>query len=164
MDDVNGAGRITEEQRQRIERYLHEQIPLSRQMGIHIASIGPAGVRLAAPLNPNINHRSTAFGGSVSAVAILSAWTLVYARLLDLPFTSRLVIQRNAVEYLLPVHDDFEAFCTAPLPEQWQRFVRALTRRGRARIELSAELTSGGRSVGTFTGAYVASRADTGDG
>ena len=109
-----------------------------------------------APLAPNVNHQKTVFGGSASAVAILSAWSLVYAGLYAEGVRSQIVIQRNEMEYLLPMEGDFEAFCPAPPEEVWSRFFEALTRRGRGRIELSAELAVGGTLAGRFRGTYVA--------
>ena len=47
-------------------------------MGIDVVAAGPDGVTLGAPLEPSINHRDTVFGGSAAAVAILSAWGLLF--------------------------------------------------------------------------------------
>ena len=66
---------------QTIQAYLYEQIPLSRAIAVQVREVTNNLVILAAPLKPNINHRSTVFGGSASALAILSAWTLVNFRL-----------------------------------------------------------------------------------
>jgi thioesterase domain-containing protein len=141
---------------QAIERYLHDHIPISRAMSIRVLALDAAGVRLGAPLAPNINHRSTVFGGSASAVAILAAWTLVHFRLREAGLDGRVVIQRNAVEYLSPIDDDFEAFCPAPPTRDWQRFTDSVARRGRGRLHLTAELRIGAERVGHFEGMYVA--------
>lgn len=138
------------------ERYLHEHIPLSRAMRVAVESIDGNGVRLRAPLAPNINHRSTVFGGSASAVAILAAWALVHFWLRALGIEGRVVIQRNSVEYLSPIETDFEAHCAPPSEREWQRFVDAVTRRGRGRIHLTAELRVEGLRVAHFEGVYVA--------
>ena len=53
-----------------IERYLHEHIPLTTHMEVGVDRIDGTGVRLTAPLAPNINHRQTAFGGSVAALRL----------------------------------------------------------------------------------------------
>jgi len=58
-----------------LQDYLHEHIPISSAMGVRVVACDESGVRLTAPLYPNINHRATVFGGSASAVAILAAWT-----------------------------------------------------------------------------------------
>lgn len=141
---------------QRLESYLHTHIPLTRAMQVRVLSVDVSGVRLGAPIEPNINHRNTVFGGSAATLAILSGWTLIHTRLRDAAFPSRIVIQRSSVEYLSPVHTDFEAFCPAPDPERWSRFLAGLRRRGRARILLNAELTGADGVAGSFEGAYVA--------
>lgn len=143
-----------------VERFLHQQIPLTQRMEVAVAQLDSAGVRLAAPLGPNVNHRQTAFGGSASALAILSAWTLVYVRTRALSFPTQIVIQRNAIEYLQPITGSFEAFCPAPSDAGWRRFLDGLVRKGRARIRLGAELSQAGTRVGTFEGSYVVSKMD----
>jgi thioesterase domain-containing protein len=139
-----------------VEAYLHRQIPLSREIGIRVVSVDAAGVRLAAPLEPNLNHQSTAFGGSVSCIAILSAWTLAHVRLREAGVTAAIVIQRNSVDYLKPVRAEMEAYCAAPAPAAWDRFVVGVRRRGRGRLRLSAEVSSEGVLAATFDGLYVA--------
>lgn len=139
-----------------VERYLHTHIPLTRAMKVAVRAVGPDGVRLAAPLEPNINHRNTVFGGSLATIAILSAWTLIHTRLRDAEIPGRIVIQRSNIEYLRPLDGAFEAYCPAPEPERWQRFLTGLSRRGRARILLHAELLGDGEIAGRFEGAYVA--------
>ena len=141
-----------------VERYLHDHIPLSKAMQIRVVEAGQERVRLSAPLAPNINHQSTAFGGSVSAVAILSAWTLLHLRLRDFTDPQRIVIQRNSMEYLLPIETDISATCAAPLDAEWKRFFDLLRRRGRARIDLSADVYAGEELAGRFEGSYVVLR------
>jgi thioesterase domain-containing protein len=141
-----------------IERYLHSRIPITGAMGVKVRSIDEAGVRLWAPIIPNINHRSTVFGGSACSLAILSAWTLLFVRLREPPLRSHIVIQRNTIEYLRPLSNDFEAFCRAPAPSEWDRFVHSLERRSRARIKLHAELYSDGELGGSYEGTNVADR------
>lgn len=139
-----------------LERYLHEQIPLSRALAVHVRHVGPELVRLSAPLAPNLNHRRTAFGGSVASLAILAGWSWLLARLADRDPVPRLVIQEQTVQYLAPIDAAFEAACAAPSEAAWRRFVRALDARGRGRLELTAEVTCQGRLAAKFHGLYVA--------
>ena len=92
-----------------LQQYLHEHIPLSRAMQVTVLAASVEEVLLAAPLAPNINHRETVFGGSASAVCILAAWSLVQVRLRAARIPARLVIQRNLMEYLLPVSGNADA-------------------------------------------------------
>lgn len=117
---------------------------------------GPDRVRIRAPLEPNLNHRSTAFGGSVAALAVLSGWTLVHLRLARQGLPARTVVQQSTVRYDAPIHDVFEAVCEAPAADVWTRFTRALARRGKGRVWVRASVASAGRVAASFEGAYVA--------
>jgi thioesterase domain-containing protein len=142
--------------RSAVEQYLHEHIPLSKAMAVSVTTINETGVILSAPLLPNINHRNTVFGGSISAVAILSAWTFVHVRLQILSLPCRIVIQSNSVEYLKPVEEEFQAHCITPFRQNWERFISAVSKRGKGRISLEAEIYSRGSLAGKFQGEYVA--------
>jgi thioesterase domain-containing protein len=138
-----------------LQRYLHAHIPISAAMGVEVDHAAASGVRLRAPLEPNINHRSTVFGGSASAVAILAGWTLLHVRLSHGGHGSRIVIQNSYVHYDAPIDDEFEAVALPPPDEAWGRFVRTLERRGKARIEIRVVLEQAGRIAGGLTASYV---------
>ena len=141
---------------QAIQAYLYEQIPLSKAMEIQVIEVTNNSVILAAPLQPNINHRSTVFGGSASTLAILSAWTLVNFRLRSEGINSRLVIQKNTMNYQKPIHDDFEAVCNLNHQEVWTRFITILHKKNKSRITVNSLLRCHGEQVGEFTGVFVA--------
>jgi|TARA_B100000959_G_scaffold273210_1_gene323488 thioesterase domain-containing protein len=139
-----------------VQDYLLEKIPLARQMEARVITCDDTGVRLAAPLAPNINHRGTVFGGSASAVAMLCGWALVHARIADLPFDTGLVIRRQQMEFDHPIDGDFQAWCAMPEREVLQRFDTDLADQGKSRVELAVQLHVGERCAATFTGVYVA--------
>jgi thioesterase domain-containing protein len=139
-----------------LEAYLHAHIPLSAAMQVSVRSVDPDGVTLAAPIAPNINHRETVFGGSASAVAILSAWSLLHTRMQAEGLRVRLVIQSNAMDYDKPIFGDFTARSSLADPEQWPRFMRMLARMRRARMRVNSVLESDGAVVGRLTGEFVA--------
>jgi thioesterase domain-containing protein len=141
-----------------LEQYLHEHIPLSLAMRVSVIEAGDEGVILSAPLAPNVNHTSTIFGGSASAVAILAAWSLVHVRLKSAGIACSIVIQRNNMEYEKPIYDCFTARSFITQLDSWQLFMRTLSRRGRARIAVSSLLQYEDRPVGRFQGDFVATR------
>ena len=139
-----------------LEAYLHAHIPLSAAMQVAVVSASVDSVCLAAPLAPNINHRSTAFGGSVSTLAILSAWSLVNLRLETEGLPSRLVIQSNRMDYDLPIAAAFTATASLADAGAWPAFRRMLVRKGRARIAVCASVACEGAAAGRFEGEFVA--------
>ena len=148
-----------------LERYIHEHIPLSRAMAVSVVAVEESVVTLQAPLAPNINHRETVFGGSASALAILAGWSLLHVRLNAQGIASRLVIQRNVMEYQRPIEGQFTARASLERPDRWQRFTDALRRKGKARVTVLAVLEHADQVVGRFSGEFVALGAgDAADG
>lgn len=145
-----------------LETYLHEHIPLSLAMQVSVLDATSEQIILSAPLAPNINHRETVFGGSASALAILSAWTLLHTKLTVSGFTCTLVIQRNTMSYEKAVTGRFSAQAKAPSAEAWQSFTRMLQRKGRGRISISSVLMQDGHAAGHFEGDFVALGATCG--
>ena len=139
-----------------LERYLHRQIPLSAAMQVSVLSATADSVMLGAPLAPNINHKSTVFGGSASAVAILAAWSLLHVRLLEEGLACEIVIQSNHMDYDRPITGAFTATSSLVDPPAWPDFLKILVRRKRARVEGQSVLTFGDAIAGRFKGRFVA--------
>jgi thioesterase domain-containing protein len=139
-----------------VQAYLYENIPLAAAMEVRVIEGGPKRVILEAPLGPNVNHRDTAFGGSVVTLAILAAWAQVQLRLQDRGVRGHTVIQRSTIEYVKPARAGFRVVCEGSIEEDWDRLCRAVDRFGKGRIRLEATVESGGREVARFRGDYVA--------
>jgi len=139
-----------------LEQYLHRQIPLSAAMQVTVDAAGPDSVILSAPLEPNVNHKSTAFGGSISALGILAAWSLVHLRLLEEGLSCEVVIQSNQMDYDRPITGPFTASSSLPDPAAWPAFLKILTGRGIARIAVRSELMFEAAVVGRLSGRFVA--------
>ena len=139
-----------------VQQYLYDHIPLSKAMQVSAIALSDSEVILSAPLAPNINHRDTVFGGSASALAILAAWSLLYLRLRNAGVESRIVIQRNTMDYQLPMDGEFFARSSLAHPEEWDRFMRLLTSKGRARISVSSTTEFEGKVTGQLVGEFVA--------
>jgi thioesterase domain-containing protein len=145
---------------QTIQDYLHEHIPLSRAMGVEVLKADNDGVVLSAPLEPNINHRETVFGGSASSLAILAAWSVVHFGLEREGLSCRVVIQKNTMSYDKPIAGVFTAKCDAPDEETWKRFVTTIKRKKMARIEVLSVLEYNHEIAGKMEGVFVAIRLD----
>ena len=138
--------------------YLHEHIPITRSLGVRVERYDDQSVRLAAPLARNLNHRATAFGGSLSSIAILSGWLLLHLQLRERGIANRLVIQRSAFDFEAPVDGDFAATSSLPPPATWSRFLATLSRHRAARVTVSSTIASASGIGGRHEGTYVAVR------
>jgi thioesterase domain-containing protein len=125
-------------------------------MDIRVLEAGPDGVDIEAPIEPNLNHRSTAFGGSVAALAILAGWTLVHLRLRAEGLVTHTVIQSSDVRYDAPIHAAFRAVTEPVDPDAWERFTKTIRRHGKGRLRLSVTVLAEGGPAASFRGAYVA--------
>jgi thioesterase domain-containing protein len=146
---------VRNEQLRELEQTLYAEIPLTRAMGVTVAHFDATGLTLSAPLEPNINHKSTAFGGSLATLATLAGWGLLQLVLRERPPVT-VVIQESSVQYLRPVAEDLRASCALPRAEALEKFLRLLARKGMARIELEVLIPAGGETAVKFRGLFVA--------
>lgn len=140
-----------------LQDVLHHEIPLSQAMGLMVRDYDGERLSLYAPLAPNVNHKATAFAGSLTAAATLAGWGLTWLLLRESDLLGVIVIHESASRYHLPVASDFIATCQAPSAAATERFLAVLRRRGKARLALSVEILDGADRVAmSFTGSYVA--------
>jgi thioesterase domain-containing protein len=137
-----------------LERTLHEEIPLSRAMGVRVAAYQDNTLQLAAPLAPNTNHKRTAFGGSLYSLAVLCGWGLLQIKLREAGLRKHIVIQASDIRYLLPVNEDMTAECRLD-EDAFAHLMRTLEKRGRARLTLDVAIMQDGCPAVEFSGRYV---------
>lgn len=143
-----------------LQCYLYEHIPLSEAIGIKVELASLEKVILSAPFANNINHKKTVFGGSLHAVATLACWSLLHLNLKNEENQHlQIVITKSDVSYHAPVDADFKAECVRPDPDVWQRFMKMLRSKGKARIELSAKIYHQEHLCVDYIGVFAALKA-----
>jgi thioesterase domain-containing protein len=141
---------------QALERLLHHDIPLTGDMGLRVRAWDNHCLRLHVPLAPNVNHKSTMFGGSLYCAAVLAGWGWLHLRLGEAGLSGgHIVIQQGQIDYPLPVAGDAMAVCENIDEALWQRFLKTYRRHGRARLQLQTQVLDGERCAVTFSGQYV---------
>ncbi|WP_159812020.1 YiiD C-terminal domain-containing protein [Pseudomonas sp. 18058] len=144
-----------------LESVLHHDIPLTRDMGLRVLDWREQQLSLYLPLDPNVNHKSTMFGGSLYCGAVLAGWGWLHLRLKEEGITDgHIVIQEGQISYPLPVTGDATAICPAPDERAWKKFLAMYQRYGRARLVLQTRIVNVGSEVDavTFSGQYVLHR------
>jgi thioesterase domain-containing protein len=144
-----------------LESVLHHDIPLTRDMGLRVLDWREQQLSLYLPLDPNVNHKSTMFGGSLYCGAVLAGWGWLHLRLKEEGITDgHIVIQEGQISYPLPVTGDATAICPAPDERVWKKFLAMYRRYGRARLVLQTRIVNVGSEVDavTFSGQYVLHR------
>ena len=144
-----------------LESILHHDIPLTREMGLKVLDWQHDQLQLHLPLQANINHKSTMFGGSLYCGAVLAGWGWLHLKLREAGIEDgHIVIQEGQISYPLPVTHDATAICAAPEEKVWKRFIATYKRYSRARLALDTWIVNEGsdeRAV-AFTGQYVLHR------
>lgn len=146
---------------QLLQSVLHQDIPLTRDMGVEVISWQDHQLRLHLPLAQNINHKSTLFGGSLYCGAVLAGWGWLYLRLKEAGIDDgHIVIQDGQIQYPLPVKRDGVAICDAPDEASWDKFLKMYQRRGLARLALKTRIVAEGSDAPAveFVGQYVLHR------
>ncbi len=137
-----------------LERTLHDEIPLSQAMGVSVTDYDGTSLKLSAPLATNINHKSTAFGGSLYSLAVLCGWGMLHLKLAEAALHKHIVIQESNIRYLRPVAQDMQAECNLD-DETLNKFLRTLNKHDRARLSLDVIIHNQGQPAVEFTGRYV---------
>lgn len=140
-----------------LEAFLHEKIPLTRAMGLHVAESNQQRVVLEAPLAANVNHLGTAFGGSLHALPTLACYAALWMLLREGGVDGHVVVKRSNASYRSPVTGRLRAVCARPSPAVCKEFMNDFKRHGKARMELSAIVDGGaGKPAVEFDGSFVA--------
>jgi thioesterase domain-containing protein len=145
-----------EDQLRDAERFLHERIPLTRAMDLRVLGHDEAGFVVAAPVALNSNHLSTAFGGSINAVATLAAYGLLWLALRE--EAADVVIRDSSIRFLRPIRETITASCAPPDRAELDQFVATLHSKGKARIGLRVEVREHDKLAAELRATFVAVR------
>lgn len=137
------------------QQLLYEQIPITEKMGLKVIEFKPYSVKILAMLEPNLNHKCTAFGGSISSLMTVCGWGAVFANVKDSYPDSHIVIQRGNIEYVSSIDKDFIAECTIEKQEEMRKLLLTYERFGRARITLDVYCRDGSKLLSKFQGQYA---------
>ena len=135
------------------EQYFHQQIPITRAMGVRVVANDENGFVIEAPVALNSNHLRTAFGGSINAVATLAAYGLLWLELRQ-P-AAHIVVAESSIRFLRPVRETIRAVCLRPAPAEWAAFQTRFIETGKARINLRVSVVEAGQTAAAFEGTFV---------
>ncbi|HEX8899150.1 MAG TPA: YiiD C-terminal domain-containing protein [Chthoniobacterales bacterium] len=138
------------------EKFLHEQIPITRAMGLRVVANDESGFTVEAPVALNSNHLRTAFGGSINAVATLAAYGFLWIELSDA--AAHVVVAESSIRFVRPVRETIRATCVRPDAKSLAAFRDRFAEKGKARIALRVSVTEAGATAAEFEGHFVARR------
>lgn len=137
-----------------LEKLLHDQIPMSKAMGIKVVRSDDTIIELSSPLLANHNHVGTAFGGSLSTLMILAGYCRLFVLMNG---TGHVLLKNTTMQFLKPVGEELRAIARMPDRKLCDHFLKTLEKKKRARITLNSEIilndgTVAARMTGEFVG------------
>jgi thioesterase domain-containing protein len=146
---------VTEESALRkIQAYFHEQIPITREMGVRVIANDENGFVIEAPVALNSNHLRTAFGGSINAVATLAAYGFLWLELNDA--SVHVVVAESSIRFLRPVRETIRAICRRHAAGELAEFRSQFAAKRKARIALRVNVVEEDETAAEFEGVFVA--------
>lgn len=139
-----------------INEHLHTQIPITRSMGIKVVKFCATAVHTSAPLEANINHQESAFGGSIATLGIITGFVAIWGYLKLQAKEAELVIQHSETEFSKPALGPMLAESRNLSEMAMKEFVASLESTGKSRILVTSDIFSEGKLVATNTGTFVA--------
>src|SRR3954465_9429675 len=117
---------------QQTQELLRTKIPITHAMGVRVEDYDGERLVLIAPLEANVNHLGTAFGGSLNALAVLSGYALLWLEMKETD--CHIVIRESSISYERPVRGRLRAVCFSPAREELEVFRLSFEQKGKARI------------------------------
>jgi len=137
------------------EEIIHTQIPVVKDMGIELSGFNGTEIKLKAPLDKNINHRFSAFGGSIYSVAVLAGYGLIFLNLRKRNLNPHIVVHKSNVVYKAPILKDFEAICKIENNKEFNEFIQYYNENKKSRFELTSNVIIDNRIAFTMQAKFV---------
>lgn len=139
-----------------LQNKLHNEIPLTKMMELKIQDYNEKELITTAPLSVNINDKGTAFGGSLSTMTIISAWSLCWLISKELGFNSNnIVIIKNETSFRKPVTKDIICHTKKPSNEEIKILKKKLLTKKSASIKIKSRIVENDEVCVDFLGYYV---------
>lgn len=140
-----------------IDNILRDKIKLYEHLGIEVLEITSHKAHFRVSLEKNLNHKGTAFGGSIYATGVMCAYALVLAGLKHYHIaTDNIVIAKGDISYLRPVDTDFDVVASFQSLQQEQNFFSQLQKNKRVKDVVKVQiLGEGGSLKASLSGTFV---------
>lgn len=140
-----------------LQNQLEKEIPMTQQLGFRVHSLSVDKAVCFLPLQPNLNHKGTLFGGSQYAGCALACYSLFLYNVRSLEeVTNNIVVSRGEIFYKKPAQGDVVIEALWPSENERERFLKSLEKKGKSRVGLLARVLSDtGLLLSEFHGDFV---------
>ncbi len=132
-------------------------MPPLEAMQLQLRHFDGERLHVEAPLSVNVNDKGSAFGGSLSALMTIAGWGLATLKLQQAGLAADVYVADSTVRYRAPLLHDLRGEAWLEPQSHWPDFVETFRRRGKARVQLLAQvLLPEGGVAAELSGRYVA--------
>lgn len=136
--------------------FFSQHLPITDYLNMKVDEFSGDAFSLAIDLQPSINDKLTAFGGSLYCVCVMNCWGMAYLQARQRGINPNMVVSHGEIDYIAPVNDErIVARCNTQIDTDWQGFFERLDERGRAKVSLQSEIICNGKTAVSFSGDYA---------
>ena len=142
---------------QAFQAAIYNNIPLVENMQLQLQTINSHRITATAPLAPNINDKSTVFGGSSAALMTICGWSLIKFQLESRQIDNDVVIHRSELQWNQAQTDDLIITAHIESDIKWTDLIATLNNKNRSiRIKINCEVLNQANQVcSQMTASYV---------
>ena len=141
---------------QQLNQFFNTHLPISDYLGMQVDEYTGDSLTLYAPLNPSINDKFTAFGGSLYCMTVMSCWGMAYLKALEAGIDEpNIVVAKGNIQYHLPVDTAIRATCVSPIENGFEQWLDYFNKKGRAKIDLCSSIMINDKEAVSFSGQYA---------
>lgn len=147
---------MTDDVTQYLTDFYAQHLPIADYLNMRVHSYDGNEFALAIDLQPSINDKLTAFGGSLFSVSVMNCWGMCYLQARERGIDPNMVVSHAEIDYLAPVNDEvIISTCKEPEGMNWEGFFESFESRGKARAKLKSSIYCNGREAVSFSGQYA---------
>jgi thioesterase domain-containing protein len=140
-----------------LEEFLYSSIPVVKSLQLAVNESDDS-IEFTIPLEPNINHAGSIFGGSLASLSALAGFGAIISRVKKLGINARVLIVENSNRYRRPADSTASCQITSEVLDNIEKEVAAINEGSRGRITLELTITAGDTQAVKSTGVYVVIR------
>ncbi len=138
-----------------LQNKLYEKIPITKMMGFEILSFDKYALLTRIPLDLNINDKGTAFGGSLSSFATISAWVLLELLINEHQDNHDILVVSSLCTFKAPLTSDINCTVFTPPKEELLTLREKLSSKGIGSIKVNAQISEVGELCFDYEGKYA---------
>jgi len=134
---------------------LRRDIPLAAFMQLEAVAWDGQALTLKAPLQPNINDKSTAFAGALASLTTVTGWAALMLWAREHLGACHVAVYESEIKYRIPVSEDFSATAILPDAAVLAAVAAQIASKGKARATLAVSIEEAQRAAVSLSASYA---------